>query len=90
MLIIYIFTKYGSYDTRSDWSVNVYISGHADTAITSQNDITAPLDASICSWREWEARIGLRTDDNLALGVEDKVRYSQSFLLSSLLILQNK
>ena len=44
--------------------------------------------ARICSWREWEAWIGLLTDkENLPTNTENKVRYSQLLLLSSLFIL---
>ena len=45
-------------------------------------DITAPLDARICSCLNWEALTGLRTNkENLLFGSENKARYSQQLLL---------
>ena len=45
-------------------------------------------DARICSWHELEALIGSQTNkENLLFDIENKVRYSQLLLLSSLLIL---
>ena len=54
-------------------------------------DITAPIEVRVCSWREWEALIGLRTKkENLPFDIENKDRYSQLLLLCSLLISQKK
>ena len=34
--------------------------------------------ARICSWREWERRVGLRPDkENIPFDIENKVRYSK-------------
>ena len=47
-------------------------------------DITAPLDAWICSWREWETLIGIRSDkENLPFDTENKVSSLQLLWFSS-------
>ena len=45
----------------------------------------AALDLKICTWREWEALIGLQTNkENVPFDIENKACYSQLLLLSFL------
>ena len=52
---------------------------NTNMVVTSQ----APFDARTCSWREWEALIGLRSnEENSPFDTENKLRYSQLLLVS--------